>query len=330
MAPDAKRQSNLLYVADNGYYAKGKIGYVSVWSYPQMKLKGELLGNVQANGLSVCGDKTGDVYITNGGYASGRVYEYAHGGTTPIATLNAAHTPLGCFLDPSTGNIAVWETEAGGGAAYLYVYPHGDLKAKPMTITMGRGVIEGGGAADAGGLYGEMCGYDTQGDMLALGNTLMPGMNGGHEAISLLAKGSKTFKTLALKAAGGAVDWGDHGGSCAWDGEHWTILQHLVGSGSSGSPVATGALIYTVQISAAHAAIARLMSSGGFYVGLYTLLPANGSPNVLLTPANFNQIAWWNYPSGGAPFRVATTGNSCPGTYPCSEPNALVVSRGTR
>jgi hypothetical protein len=98
MSPDAKKQSQLLYVSDETSDA------VDVYSYPQGKLQGTLTGfNAPAG---ICSDTAGNVYITNG---NDQVIDvYAHGGSSPIGTLDLPGYPqLNCVVDPQSGNLAL-------------------------------------------------------------------------------------------------------------------------------------------------------------------------------------------------------------------------------
>lgn len=98
MAPDAKKVKNLLYVADEGG------NDVLVYSYPAGKLTGTLTGFETPSGI--CSNKAGDVFVLNGGGTTVEVY--AHGGTSPIRTLNLPGYPeLNCTVDPKTGNLAL-------------------------------------------------------------------------------------------------------------------------------------------------------------------------------------------------------------------------------
>ncbi len=97
--PDAAKYW-LLYVSD------GASGTVDIYNY-QIKT-GRLYG--QITGLSFpygqCLDGHGNVYVVDNDTA--KIYEYAHGGTTPIATANDDYgNPIGCSIDPTTGNVAV-------------------------------------------------------------------------------------------------------------------------------------------------------------------------------------------------------------------------------
>ncbi|HXO16771.1 MAG TPA: hypothetical protein VN909_01245 [Candidatus Dormibacteraeota bacterium] len=97
--PDAARQW-LLYVSD------GENGAVDIYSF--RKERGKLVG--QITGLSFpygqCVDKNGNVYVVDND--TSRIYEYAHGGTTPIATAKDKFgKPDGCAVDRTSGNVAI-------------------------------------------------------------------------------------------------------------------------------------------------------------------------------------------------------------------------------
>ncbi len=114
MRPDAKHRP-LMYISDEGTYE------VYVFSYPDGAPVGALTGLVAPAGL--CTDKNGDVFVANEGALN--VVEYAHGGTTPIATLSTLNgLPLGCAVDPTTGNLAVsnfYDFDRTGG---VLIYQH--------------------------------------------------------------------------------------------------------------------------------------------------------------------------------------------------------------
>ena len=88
----------LLYVTDT------VTSDVYVFSYPKGKLKQTLTGFTDPAGE--CADAQGNVFISNTGGSN--IVEYAHGGTTPIATLkDPGFFPIGCSVNPLTGDLAV-------------------------------------------------------------------------------------------------------------------------------------------------------------------------------------------------------------------------------
>ena len=116
MAPEAK--------GDTLLYASGSnLGSVYVFSFPAGKLVGTLSDFIMPTGE--CVDTAGDVWVADTTY-DGKLYEYAHGGTSPIATLNAPDYPMACAIDPKTGNLAVTT-----GRHTVLIYP--GARGKPRS-----------------------------------------------------------------------------------------------------------------------------------------------------------------------------------------------------
>lgn len=178
MLPEAK-SADLLYVAtgDNVY----------VLSYPH----GKLVGNLGIVGNNLCSDKQGDVFIPSGDY---EVLEYAHGGTSPIQTLHSGDIPLGCAVDPTTGNLAVTNEASGAGEVAIFPNAKGTSTwyRDPDIYTYG------------------LCGYDNKGNLFVDGN-------GTGNYVAELPNGSSTFRNHALNGSF------DVFGSIQWDGKHITL-----------------------------------------------------------------------------------------------------------
>jgi hypothetical protein len=162
---------------------------VYVYSYPGGKLEGTLTpgGTVQGE----CVDKAGDIWMADDVRPDSKILEYAHGGTTPIATLSdGGDIPYGCSVDPNTGNLAVSNLadfaifEHATGSPKLYIDP--DLK------------------------YYYWAGYDGEGNLFAGGAE-----RDGLVVLAELPKGGSTFINLS-------VDLGVPG-SVEWDGKYITI-----------------------------------------------------------------------------------------------------------
>jgi hypothetical protein len=98
--PGAARGA-LLYAT--GYFNCGyNIPYTCVYSYPS----GRLVGSLAVGDTSICSDRKGNVFFPDQYNSS--VLEYAHGAATPFALLNdPGYRPVGCSVDPQTGNLAV-------------------------------------------------------------------------------------------------------------------------------------------------------------------------------------------------------------------------------
>lgn len=243
----------LLYVSDTDSSS------VYVYTYPGGKLKQTLTGLSVPGGE--CVDAKGDVFVANTGGLD--VIEYAHGQSTPIATLNdPGYFPFGCDVDPTTGNLAVTNfsksTSSGGGNIVVYTHARG----KPRVYT---------DSAISGML---LCGYD------AKGNLYVDGFSSGTPAYAVLPHGSKTFTNLTLNQKIGSP------GGVQWDGKYVAIVDETTDtiyrfaiSGSKGTSkgsaqLSGGSAIVQFWIDGA---LVSGANSGGGSVGIWKY-PAGGSP----------------------------------------------------
>jgi hypothetical protein len=188
MTPQAKKRS-LIYVSSvltNDVYA---------YSYSTHQLMGTLTGFETPYGL--CTDKSGDVWIANDG--ASQMVEYAHGGTSSIATLgDPSDYPEGCAVDPVTGNLAVtnFSSTTGGGNVVIYAGAQGSPQAY----------------SDPSIVNYRFCGYDAKGDLF------VDGVNGGSAfVLAELPKGGNTFKNIAISQS---IEWP---GAVQWDGKDVAI-----------------------------------------------------------------------------------------------------------
>ena len=150
---------------------------VYIYSYPGGKQVGDLTGFNDA--LGACSDANGDVWIVDaaaGSYTGGALVEYAHGGKTPIATLEdqGDFIPIACSVDPSSGNLAaanhirggaeypitVWSDAQGSPTYYqrtvgvaandpftIAYYGNGDLYIRSMRYRKGEAWLPKGGSS---------------------------------------------------------------------------------------------------------------------------------------------------------------------------------------
>jgi DNA-binding beta-propeller fold protein YncE len=111
MLPESSSETLLYYTDDEG---------ITALSYPKGQVVGSIAGLDQPQG--VCSDSKGDIFVTT--RYTEAVYEFAHGGTEPIAKLgDYGYYPMGCAVDPVTGNLAVANTEAmNGNAGNVAIY----------------------------------------------------------------------------------------------------------------------------------------------------------------------------------------------------------------
>lgn len=177
--PEAKSEALL--------YAASEPSSVYVFSYPAGKRVGTLTGFVNPRGL--CVDDKGDVWVTN--FSTGDIVEYAHGGSTPITTLNAdVGGPLGCSVDPTSGNLAVsyqngavsiWRDASGSPTTYSFAYELG------------------------------YCGYDGAGNLFVDSAF-------DQNALLELPVGSASFHNVKLNKK-----ISSYGGQVQWDGKYITV-----------------------------------------------------------------------------------------------------------
>lgn len=194
---------DLLYIS-SGFDG---VGVVYVYTYPSGQLMGELTGFYFPQ--YECVDSAGDVFIPSVNESpptTGTIYEYAHGGTTPIRTLSDIGEPGGCSIDPTTGNLAVANLSDANN-------PHGNYGS----IAVYSGSESNPQMYYPSGFAPQSCGYDNQ------GNLYLSTANGNRNDLSgfaRLAKGSSSFQQLKLYAK---VPLKNAVPSVQWDGKHMTV-----------------------------------------------------------------------------------------------------------
>ncbi len=139
----------------------------------------------------LCSDKAGNVFVDD--TMASVVYEFAHGGTQPIAELYSytdAFSPIGCTVDPRADNLAVLNLDTN------QVFVFQNETGTPETYNNPYAL----------GYYG--CTYDGSGNLFMRGTT---------SHIAELAKGSTTFENIKLN--GNIQDLVGF----AWDGKYLSI-----------------------------------------------------------------------------------------------------------
>jgi hypothetical protein len=185
MLPEAKSE-DLLYISDS------LAGNVYVYAYPAGKLVGTLTGFQSPEGD--CVDKSGDVFVAN--YAAQNILEYAHGGTSPIATItDPYYSPEDCSVDSTTGNLAVTNASTiSGYPGNVAIYA--DARGTPAQYF-----------DDSIYLY-RYCVYDHQGNLWIDGNGFT--RHKEYFALAELSSGSDQLSIIKLNqhvTAPGGVQW---------------------------------------------------------------------------------------------------------------------------
>ncbi len=200
MSPEASGDA-LLYVTD--YFED-----VSVLSYPSGKVVGSLTGVERP--IGVCADANGNVFVT--AYYAQAVFEYAHGGTTPIARLpDFGYHPSGCAIDPVTGNLAVANTNAMDGSSGNVAIYSGAAGKPAYYATNGVDSFS-------------WCAYDGSGTLFVNGSVL-----------AQLRPGSGALTPIALSVSGDGLQW--DGTDLAMIDRASKALYRISINGSSGSVV---------------------------------------------------------------------------------------------
>ena len=250
MLPEAKSEVLL--------YATGGCLGTCVFSYPN----GKIVGSVITAGQSICTDVNGDVFITQ----SDQVVEYAHGATSPVATLSLPGLDAwGCSVDTTTGNLAVVFSGSTGNIAIFT------------------------GARGNPNIYGakveaSYCGYDSAGNLFVDGW-------GSSESVALSELPARTsgFDKLSIDQHVGVP------GQIQWDGSYMTwqssnpqgadTISRFVTNGSQATIVGTTNLEGI-----------KLQTHQSWIYNDSVIVPF-AHPGA--RRAKSNEIGIWSYPKGG-------------------------------
>ncbi len=262
MLPGASSQ-DLLYISSNDR------GSVYVYSYPQGSLVGTLTGFISPFGE--CSDATGDVFIvaySTPSMKSSIIYEYAHGGTTPIATLSDPNGAFACAVDSTTGNLAA----SGAGIA---IYTHASGKPRLLFPTVA--------------LW--YCGYDDKGNLYV---SAVDDRYADQARLLRLAAGDSRLELISLNAK---LYTGTQWPSVQWDGKHLAVSSMLYRK-----PIT----IYRLRISGRRATVVGNTTLSDRINNYYGLTWIQGG-TVIGTDTykrGYENALFWPYPKGGAPDRA--------------------------
>lgn len=275
MLPDARKQW-LLYVSD------GSSGTIDVYNYRVQA--GKLYG--QITGLSFpygqCVDGSGNVYVVDNSTA--KVYEFAHGATTPIVTATDEYGyPIGCAVDPTTGNVAVANFNGSSSG--------------PGGIDVFAGGLSGTQTNYAGASLFRLWppGYDMRGNLFVQAVD-----SAGSNELAELPEGSSSFTMLTGLSVG-------FPGAVGWDGHYLTATDQNYQN-------AYTTMIYRITVSGSAVTIVRsthltddcypganwMVAVQPFVTGTTGKLNAVAAGNLNCT----NRQDFFNYTNGGNPKRV--------------------------
>jgi hypothetical protein len=254
--PAVKAQSTTLPGSFSGalIYAGGdEASYV--FSFPA----GKLVANIAGTSFGTCSDRNGDVFFTR----VKRIVEYAHGGTTPIATFKAPGTAYSCSVDPTNGNLAAVVFCIAKCGQEVVVFP---ARGSPRRYHVALKSL----------LY---CAYDDNGDLF------VDGYNGTQFGLAELAKGRRAFASIALKQP---IEFAEQ---IQWDGKDLAIETRV-------NPV-----IFRIGISGLTARVVGRTHLNRVGDRATQSWIANGKIAVPTGPRSKRaiEILFWDYPAGGNP-----------------------------
>lgn len=264
----AKAKSPVLFVTDAG------TGVAYMFSLATLSLIGTITGFVQPQGA--CADSKGNVWIVD--TAAQTVYEVSHLGRLENEVTEKSY-PVGCAVDPSTGNLAVTnQLGPNGGHGDVAIYQNG-----AYTVAFSNTKV----------YYYNFAGYDANGNLFVDGRTL-------HGAFALMELPKASTKLNVVKVSGGIIYFP---GMVQWNGSAKNLI---VGDQSCHNAYAT--CLHTLTISAGSAKITGTTSlqnsSGGTLCDLVQGDVYNGKlygSDYDFCGALASTTYAWPYPAGGAP-----------------------------
>lgn len=124
VSADAKDEPELLFASDSG------LGEVDMYALPSMKLEGQLTGFAVPQGL--CSDTHGNVYVAETNATE--VDELSHSGSRLARYADNYGLPVGCAVDPASGELAVTDlVNDGSGPGEVLVFSNPSSGPKVLT-----------------------------------------------------------------------------------------------------------------------------------------------------------------------------------------------------
>jgi hypothetical protein len=230
---------------------------------------GKLVGNLQVQGTKgLCSDSNGDVFIPDGG----AIYEYAHGGTEPIATLNGPsgyYSAYGCAVDPTSGNLAVTDfSHEFGASGNVAIYRR--ASGNPQSFS------------DSAIDFYVYCGYDDRGNLFVDG--MKSSRNNGY--LAELPNGGNALTTIDLN------ETIKRPSAVQWDGQHVAI-------GDSYDHV-----VYQLSIAGSQGTVVGTTKFKGWDKGHGIIQFWINNSSILIPYTAHHEplsLGTWAYPAGGSP-----------------------------
>lgn len=275
MSTTASRQ-NLLYVSDG-------VASVLVYTYPKPRLVGTLTGFISP--LGECVDANGNVFIVSAAdqsWSSGIIYEYAHGGTYPIATLNDQAVGQGCAIDAKSGDLAVSNASDQNNpyGSYGSVAVYAGAQGNPTMYY-----------SQSAFYFQSFCGYDTEGDLYLSATN---GQYANQDELLRLMPNHTDFQQISLNVK--LYTQSNFPPSVQWDGNHMAVS-------SASNPPGGSVSIYRLRIKGTKAvAVGATTLNSKHDHNKSGQLWIQGRTVVGITyDRGTGYASAWRYPVGGSP-----------------------------
>jgi len=258
----------LLYAGE-----QNESGEVLVFSYPQGNLVQTLSGFGTPTWF-LCSDASGDVFVpTTDRSSPGDIYEFAHGGSQPIATLTdpGPGYAQSCSVDPTTGNLAV------ANGSNVAVYPN--AQGTPTIYE----------ASDVGALD---CAYDDSSDLFVDGDAYQ-------NKIAELPAGGTSFSDIVLSEQ-------MHTGHLQWSDKRLVIEEPP-------ASVKGPYQIFQVRVSGSDGIVNGpvLLYGEDKHRGRQIVeFALSGGSMVMPDGPGYGLLNIWHYPEGGKHYRVISSGKN--------------------
>lgn len=227
---------------------------------------GKVIGNITQTATGTCSDKNGDVFFTT----LNSILEFAHGGTTPIASYAVPGNAYSCSVDPTTGDLAAVVFCVTGCGDSVVVLTTPGMKVQQYSI-----------ASLPSLLYVT---YD------AGGNLYVDGYSASQFGLAELPAGGTAFQPITVNQNI------QYAGQIQWDGQYIAVtttitpvVEQLQVTGS------TASVVGTVQLYG----VGPRSTQSWLYRDKIIVPTGNGR-------ARSTNILFWKYPTGGYPVREIT------------------------
>ncbi|MFZ0363731.1 MAG: hypothetical protein WAL67_05950 [Candidatus Cybelea sp.] len=285
ISPDVKRATRLAFVTDLG------AGDISIFSLPNFKLKGTLTGFSQPQGM--CSDNKGNVYVAN--TEAFDVVEITRAGSIVNTWDDAYGYPVGCAVDPATGNLAVSDIFGITGSGQVLIFSAGSHTPQVLS--------------NSAQYFYYFVGYGPNSELWTSGRTIYG---------DYMASACNTSSCNTIDLTGGTIYFP---GAVQWDGRrgNWVLFDQTCNAtaASCSYPVSASGVLGT-------ATTYDNYNGNGVCGMAQGVIAANNLNFVIGSDASCTSssaaIGRWGYPAGGTPTNFATFSS------PYAVPGGIAIS----